>query len=182
VVLISASSLFLSGLSITVQVSAPTAVAQEPAAARKWAHHRAQPGGRAAAIGDRGRPSCASTWWRRRWSDSLPTARLITTSPSAARCPAVLRIRVGDTVELHLKNDSASFFPHSIDLHAVTGPGGGAVFTQTLPSGETLFSFKALKPGLFVYHCATPSIAEHIASGMYGLILVEPEGVASPLT
>ena len=88
----------------------------------------------------------------------------------------MLRVRVGDTVELHLKNDLSSGFLHSIDLHAVTGPGGGAVFTQTKPGEESAFTFQALNPGLFVYHCATPSVAHHIASGMYGLILVEPAG------
>lgn len=88
----------------------------------------------------------------------------------------MLRVRVGDTVELHLKNDLSSTYLHSIDLHAVTGPGGGAVFTQTKPGEETMFTFQALNPGLYVYHCATPSVAHHIASGMYGLILVEPAG------
>src|SRR5574341_1340022 len=39
-----------------------------------------------------------------------------------------------------------------------------------------MFIFKPLNPGLYVYHCATPMVAEHIANGMYGLILVEPEG------
>ena len=88
----------------------------------------------------------------------------------------MIRIRLGDTVELHLKNETSSAFPHSIDLHAVTGPGGGAVFTQTNPGQETSFSFQALNIGLYVYHCATPSVAHHIANGMYGLILVEPPG------
>ncbi len=88
----------------------------------------------------------------------------------------MLRVRVGDTVELHVHNDTSSRMMHSIDLHAVTGPGGGAVFTQTMPGEETMFSFKALNPGLYVYHCATPSVAEHIANGMYGMILVEPAG------
>ena len=88
----------------------------------------------------------------------------------------MIRIRVGDTVDLHLKNETSSTFPHSIDLHAVTGPGGGAVFTQTNPGQETSFTFKALNVGLYVYHCATPSVAHHIANGMYGLILVEPAG------
>ena len=42
--------------------------------------------------------------------------------------------------------------------------------------GETKgFTFKALNPGLYVYHCATPTVAQHIANGMYGMILVEPE-------
>ncbi len=92
-----------------------------------------------------------------------------------------IRVRVGDTVELHLENATGSAFAHSIDLHAATGPGGGAVFTQTLPGEETSFSFQALNPGLYVYHCATPSVAHHIANGMYGLILVEPEGGLPPV-
>jgi nitrite reductase (NO-forming) len=93
----------------------------------------------------------------------------------------MLRIRVGDTVELTLKNASTSIFPHSIDLHAVTGPGGGAVYTQTPSGGETKFTFKALNVGLYVYHCATASIPHHIQSGMYGLILVEPPGGLPPV-
>jgi nitrite reductase (NO-forming) len=88
----------------------------------------------------------------------------------------MIRIRVGDTVDLHIHNQTGSAMMHSIDLHAVTGPGGGAVYTQTMPGEETSFTFKALAPGVFVYHCATPSVAEHIANGMYGLIVVEPEG------
>jgi nitrite reductase (NO-forming) len=85
-----------------------------------------------------------------------------------------LRVRVDDTVELHLKNLSASQLTHSIDLHAVTGPGGGSVLTQAPPGQEKVVTFKAIKPGLFVYHCATAMVAEHITNGMYGMILVEP--------
>lgn len=93
----------------------------------------------------------------------------------------MLRVRVGDTVEMTIRNPQDSVFPHSIDLHAVTGPGGGAVYTQTNPGGETMFTFQAMNVGLYVYHCATPSVAHHIASGMYGLILVEPEGGLPPV-
>lgn len=91
------------------------------------------------------------------------------------------RVRVGDTVEVHLKNAVSSLMNHSVDFHAVTGPGGGAVATQTLPGGETQFTFQALNPGLYVYHCATPMVAHHITNGMYGLILVEPEGGLPPV-
>ncbi len=87
-----------------------------------------------------------------------------------------IRVRVGDTVELTLKNRAGNTMVHSIDLHAVTGPGGGAAVTQVAPGGEKTFTFKALNPGLYVYHCATPMVAHHIANCMYGLILVEPEG------
>ena len=86
-----------------------------------------------------------------------------------------VRVRVGDVVQIRLKNAEKSQHPHSIDLHAVTGPGGGAAVTQLGPGQEGAFEFKALNPGLYVYHCATPSVPEHIANGMYGLILVEPE-------
>ncbi len=92
-----------------------------------------------------------------------------------------LRVRIGDTIEFNLTNAENSIFPHSIDLHAVTGPGGGAVYTQTAPGQTTSFTFQAINPGLFVYHCATASIPHHIASGMYGLILVEPEGGLPPV-
>jgi len=87
----------------------------------------------------------------------------------------MLRVRVGDTVEVHLKNADNSAMVHSVDFHAATGPGGGAVSTQTNPGDTKSFKFKALTPGLYVYHCATPMVAHHIANGMYGLILVEPE-------
>ena len=92
-----------------------------------------------------------------------------------------LRVRLDDTVELHLKNLQTSQLAHSIDLHAVTGPGGGSVLTQTAPGQENVVTFKAIKAGLFVYHCATAMVAEHITNGMYGMILVEPEGGLSPV-
>jgi len=87
----------------------------------------------------------------------------------------MLRMRIGDTMEVRINNQIESILPHSIDLHAVTGPGGGAEFTQTMAGEVSTFNFRALQPGLYVYHCATPSIAHHISSGMYGMILVEPE-------
>jgi nitrite reductase (NO-forming) len=85
-----------------------------------------------------------------------------------------IRIRQGDTVEFHLKNHPSSKNPHNIDLHAVTGPGGGAASSFTAPGHESQFTFKALNPGLYVYHCATAPVGMHVANGMYGLILVEP--------
>jgi nitrite reductase (NO-forming) len=91
------------------------------------------------------------------------------------------RVRVGDTIEVHMKNSTNSSMAHSVDFHAVTGPGGGATMTQTKPGEETMFTAKVLNPGLFVYHCATPMVAEHIANGMYGMILVEPEEGLPPV-
>jgi nitrite reductase (NO-forming) len=92
-----------------------------------------------------------------------------------------VRVRVGDTVEVHLKNDEKSSMMHNVDFHAASGPGGGAGATSANPGEEKSFSFKALKPGLYVYHCAVPPVAMHISNGMYGLILVEPEGGLTPV-
>src|SRR5215470_13439431 len=90
-----------------------------------------------------------------------------------------IRVRQGDTVEFHLQNHPENKMPHNIDLHAVTGPGGGATSSFTAPGHESQFTFRALNPGLYVYHCATAPVGMHIANGMYGLILVEPmQGLA----
>jgi len=92
-----------------------------------------------------------------------------------------IRTRVGDEVEFHLKNHPDNKLPHNIDLHAVTGPGGGATSSLVAPGHEKVFSFKVINPGLYVYHCATAPVGMHIANGMYGLILVEPEGGLPPV-
>ncbi len=86
-----------------------------------------------------------------------------------------IRVRQGDEVEFHLANHPDNKMPHNIDLHAVTGAGGGAASSFTAPGKETQFSFRVLNPGLYVYHCATAPVGMHIANGMYGLILVEPK-------
>ena len=93
-----------------------------------------------------------------------------------------IRIREGDLVEFHLLNHPSSKMPHNIDLHAVTGPGGGAASSFTAPGHESQFSFKALNPGLYVYHCATAPVGMHVANGMYGLILVEPKEGLPPVS
>ncbi len=92
-----------------------------------------------------------------------------------------IRMRQGDVVEFHLNNRPDSKMPHNIDLHAVTGPGGGAASSFVSPGQSATFSFQALNPGLYVYHCATAPVGMHIANGMYGLILVEPEGGLPPV-
>ncbi|MBI2027254.1 MAG: nitrite reductase, copper-containing [Deltaproteobacteria bacterium] len=86
-----------------------------------------------------------------------------------------IRVREGDFVEFHLANHSSSKLPHNIDLHAVTGPGGGATSSFTAPGHKSQFSFLAMNPGLYVYHCATAPVGMHVANGMYGLILVQPK-------
>ncbi|MBC8288591.1 MAG: nitrite reductase, copper-containing [Nitrospinae bacterium] len=86
------------------------------------------------------------------------------------------RVRVGDSIEFHLSNAKSNTQPHNIDIHAVNGPGGGAAFTTIDPGQEKVFTFKAQAAGLFIYHCAAGAIVDHISNGMYGLVLVEPEG------
>jgi nitrite reductase (NO-forming) len=88
----------------------------------------------------------------------------------------MMRVRQGDTVGIRLTNRKDNHLMHSIDLHAMTGPGGGAAVTQVMPGETGAFEWKALNPGLYVYHCATPMIPMHVANGMYGMILVEPQG------
>ena len=92
-----------------------------------------------------------------------------------------IRVREGDLVEFHLGNHPTSKMPHNIDLHAVTGPGGGAASSFTAPGHESQFSFKAINPGLYVYHCATAPVGMHVGNGMYGLILVEPKAGLPPV-
>ncbi len=86
-----------------------------------------------------------------------------------------IRVREGDTVEFWLANHPNNKLPHNIDLHAVTGPGGGAASTFTAPGHKSRFTFQTLNPGLYVYHCATAPVGMHIANGMYGLIYVQPK-------
>ena len=92
-----------------------------------------------------------------------------------------IRVREGDLVEFHLHNNPLSKLPHNIDLHAVTGPGGGATSSFTAPGHTSVFSFTVKNPGLYVYHCATAPVGMHIANGMYGLILVEPKEGLPPV-
>ncbi len=87
-----------------------------------------------------------------------------------------VRVRVGDMIEVHLKNAANSAMVHSVDFHGAIGPGGGSAGLQVAPGQEKVLTFKAMVPGVYVYHCATPMVAEHIANGMYGLLVVEPEG------
>src|SRR2546428_19763 len=92
-----------------------------------------------------------------------------------------IRIREGDQVEFHLNNHQNNKMPHNIDLHAVTGPGGGAASSFTAPGHSSQFSFKALNPGLYLYHCATAPVGMHVGNGMYGMILVEPKAGLPPV-
>lgn len=92
-----------------------------------------------------------------------------------------IRVHEGDLVEVHLSNDPNNKMPHNIDFHAVNGPGGGGEATMTVPGHTSVFRFRALSSGLFVYHCATAPVGMHIANGMYGLIFVQPKEGMEPV-
>jgi len=93
----------------------------------------------------------------------------------------MVRGRVGDTLDFYLHNLEGNHLPHNVDFHAVTGPGGGAVELNTTPGGVSRLQVKLLAPGIYIYHCAFPDIPSHVSHGMYGLVVVEPEGGLGPV-
>ena len=78
-----------------------------------------------------------------------------------------LRVRVGDWIDMTLINPSSSRAEHSIDFHAASGPGGGAASLRADPGESARTVWKAIYPGMFIYHCASGWISDHIAKGMY---------------
>ena len=93
----------------------------------------------------------------------------------------MFRVQEGDIVVVTIHNRPESLHHHNVDFHAATGPGGGGAVSVVAPGETKVFRFKALNPGLFVYHCAVPNMAVHMAHGMYGLILVEPKEGLPPV-
>jgi len=85
------------------------------------------------------------------------------------------RVREGDTIIMSITNDISSLHHHNIDLHAVTGQGGGASLSDVMPGETKIFKWKAMNPGLFIYHCAMPNVSTHNSHGQYGMILVDPK-------
>jgi nitrite reductase (NO-forming) len=92
-----------------------------------------------------------------------------------------LRVREGDLVETHLSNHPDNLLAHNIDFHGATGPGGGGEASFVAPGHTSTFTWRAMRPGLFLYHCVAAPAGLHIANGMYGLILVEPKGGMPPV-
>ena len=87
----------------------------------------------------------------------------------------VLRGRVGDMVNITLTNLASNTRPHNIDFHAVTGQGGGAADLTVAPGETATIQVRLLYPGAFMYHCAFGDVPVHIAHGMYGQFIVDPE-------
>jgi nitrite reductase (NO-forming) len=85
-----------------------------------------------------------------------------------------IHVRQGQTVKVTLRNDSP--MPHSVDFHAAQIAPNKA-FVDIMPGKSLTFDFVASTPGVFMYHCGTAPAFAHIANGMYGAIVVEPESM-----
>ena len=93
----------------------------------------------------------------------------------------ILRGRVGDVVNISLTNLAGNQHPHNIDFHAVTGQGGGAADLTAAPGETKTIQVRLLYPGAFMYHCAFGDVPLHIAHGMYGMFIVDPETPLPPV-
>jgi len=87
-----------------------------------------------------------------------------------------IRAREGDIMTVELTNNDESGMLHNIDFHSVMGPGGGAHVLTAERNQTKQATFRLEYPGLFIYHCAVAPVGVHMASGMYGAMLVEPQG------
>ena len=86
----------------------------------------------------------------------------------------VLRVTEGDKVTMIRTNDAANKNSHSIDLHAAQAD--VVKDFESIKPGETkTFTFTAGHPGAFFYHCGSDPMYQHIARGMFGVILVDPK-------
>jgi len=87
----------------------------------------------------------------------------------------MVRARVGDILRFVIHNPEGNLSAHNVDFHAVSGQGGGAADTLVAPGESAVIEARMLYPGIFMYHCAAGDVPGHIAHGMYGGILVDPE-------
>ena len=85
----------------------------------------------------------------------------------------VIRVKVGDTIRVHLQNPAANQLPHSIDFHA-SQVAWNDEMTSINPGEEKVYEWTADYAGVWMYHCGTSPALHHIANGMYGMVIVEP--------
>jgi nitrite reductase (NO-forming) len=85
----------------------------------------------------------------------------------------VIRVKVGDTIRVHLKNPATNQMAHSIDFHA-SQVAWNDEMTSINPGQEKVYEWKAEYAGVWMYHCGTNPALHHIANGMYGMVIVEP--------
>jgi FtsP/CotA-like multicopper oxidase with cupredoxin domain len=88
-----------------------------------------------------------------------------------------LRAREGELLRISFVNGSGH--PHTIHFHGIHPaeqdgvPGLGA--GELAPGERTVYEFDALPAGLHLYHCHVRPLAEHIAKGMYGTLIIDPK-------
>jgi len=92
----------------------------------------------------------------------------------------VIRVKVGDTIRVHLKNPATNQLPHSVDFHA-SQVAWNDEMTSIKPGEEKLYEWTADYAGVWMYHCGTAPALHHIANGMYGMVIVEPKEGLKPV-
>jgi nitrite reductase (NO-forming) len=92
----------------------------------------------------------------------------------------VMRVTVGDTIRVTLRNPDTNQLSHSVDFHASLVAWNDEM-RSIAPGEELVYEFEAKYAGVFMYHCGTTPALHHIASGMFGMIIVEPEGGLEPV-
>jgi len=92
----------------------------------------------------------------------------------------VIRTQVGDTVRVHLVNPAEATVSHSIDFHA-SQVAWNDEMRSLAPGEELIYEFTTDYAGVWMYHCGTDPVLHHIANGMFGMVIVEPEGGLPPM-
>ena len=92
----------------------------------------------------------------------------------------VIRVHLGDTIRVHLKNPATNKLSHSVDFHA-SQVAWNDEMTSINPGEEKLYEWTADYAGVWMYHCGTSPALHHIANGMYGMVIVEPKGGFEPV-
>ena len=92
----------------------------------------------------------------------------------------VIRVKVGDTIRVHLKNPAGSKLSHSIDFHA-SQVAWNDEMRSIAPGEELVYEWRADYAGVWMYHCGTAPALHHIANGMYGMVIVEPRAGLAPV-
>jgi nitrite reductase (NO-forming) len=93
----------------------------------------------------------------------------------------VLRTRVGDTVRVHLVNPPEASVSHSIDFHA-SQVSMEDEMASIAPGEELIYEFTTDYAGVWMYHCGTAPVLHHIANGMFGMVITEPEAGLPPVS
>ena len=92
----------------------------------------------------------------------------------------VIRTQVGDTVRVHLINPAEATVSHSVDFHA-SQVAWNDEMRSIAPGEELIYEFTTDYAGVWMYHCGTDPVLHHIANGMFGMVIVEPEGGLPPM-